>query len=289
MRHVLVSLNITYSWICHLRNSTNLLSFFIDDILLSMSDVIQNLQGRVSFSTWLHWSLGPVFIVFPWTVWSASLLSNLELQPWLASLLSNLELYMIRFTSLKSQTACSASLLSNLKLHVQPHSSQISNCMFSLTPLKSRTTTMISLIPLKSHYYNHDQPHSSQISLLHDQPHSSQISNCMISLTPLKSQTAWSTSLLSNLELHDQPHSSQISYKIYRGDYKHWTWGSEDPESRGLCCTVAVKIQAICANATSLTHGYVLYVVTMHTESVIYSRQRYIWNYPLTSLILRVV
>ena len=217
MRHVLVSLNITYSWICHLRNSTNLLSFFIDDILLSMSDVIQNLQGRVSFSTWLHWSLGPVFIVFPWTVWSASLLSNLELQPWLASFLSNLT-----------------------------------------------TTTMISLTPLKSHYY-------------------------MISLTPLKSQTAWSTSLLSNLELHDQPHSSQISYKIYRGDYKHWTWGSEDPESRGLCCTVAVKIQAICANATSLTHGYVLYVVTMHTESVIYSRQRYIWNYPLTSLILRVV
>lgn len=49
--HMLVSLIITfhmYSWIGHLRKLTNLLSFFIDDILLSMSDVVQNLQGRLS-------------------------------------------------------------------------------------------------------------------------------------------------------------------------------------------------------------------------------------------------
>ena len=44
-------------------------------------------------------------------------------------------------------------------------------------------------------------------------------------------------------------------------------------------------MQAISANATCLTHNYVLYVVAMHTEGVIYSRQRY----SLTSLILRVV
>ena len=37
--------------------------------------------------------------------------------------------------------------------------------------------------------------------------------------------------------------------------------------------------------ATCLTHNYVMYVVAMHTEGVIYSRQRY----SLTSLILRVV
>ena len=44
-------------------------------------------------------------------------------------------------------------------------------------------------------------------------------------------------------------------------------------------------MQAISANATCLTHNYVLYVVAMHTEGVIYSRQRY----SLTSLILKVV
>ena len=44
-------------------------------------------------------------------------------------------------------------------------------------------------------------------------------------------------------------------------------------------------MQAISANATCLTHNYVLYMVAMHTEGVIYSRQRY----SLTSLILRVV
>ena len=44
-------------------------------------------------------------------------------------------------------------------------------------------------------------------------------------------------------------------------------------------------MQAISASATCLTHNYVLYVVAMHTEGVIYSRQ----HYSLTSLILRVV
>ena len=61
--------------------------------------------------------------------------------------------------------------------------------------------------------------------------------------------------------------------------------GPKDPDSWGLCWTVAVKnttIQAISANATCLTHNYVLYVVAMHTEGVIYSRQRY----SLTFLIL---
>ena len=31
-------------------------------------------------------------------------------------------------------------------------------------------------------------------------------------------------------------------------------------------CRAELETVAICANATSLTHGYVLYVVTMHTE-----------------------
>ena len=52
---------------------------------------------------------------------------------------------------------------------------------------------------------------------------------------------------------------------------------------------LAVKIQAIISViATSLTQGYVLNVVAMHTESIIYSRQHY-FNYSLTTLCLRVV
>ena len=51
------------------------------------------------------------------------------------------------------------------------------------------------------------------------------------------------------------------------------------------CSSSNTTMQAISANATCLTHNYVLYVVAMHTEGVIYSRQRY----SLTSLILRVV
>ena len=50
------------------------------------------------------------------------------------------------------------------------------------------------------------------------------------------------------------------------------------------CSSSNTTMQAISANATCLTHNYV-YVVAMHTEGVIYSRQRY----SLTSLILRVV
>ena len=50
----------------------------------------------------------------------------------------------------------------------------------------------------------------------------------------------------------------------------------------------SVAIQAICANATSLTHGYDLYVVTMHNKGAIYSRHA-ISNYPLTCLILGIV
>ena len=98
-----------------------------------------------------------------------------------------------------------------------------------------------------------------------------------------------------------------------RGHYKHWTrdprtgdprtrgpgtQGPKDPRTRGPgtqgprflravldCSSSNTTMQAISANATCLTHNYVLYVVAMHTEGVIYSRQRY----SLTSLILRVV
>ena len=97
------------------------------------------------------------------------------------------------------------------------------------------------------------------------------------------------------------------------GHYKHWTrdprtgdprtrgpgtQGPKDPRTRGAgtqgprflravldCSSSNTTMQAISANATCLTHNYVLYVVAMHTEGVIYSRQRY----SLTSLILRVV
>ena len=84
------------------------------------------------------------------------------------------------------------------------------------------------------------------------------------------------------------------------GHYKHWTRdrGPKDPRTRGPgtqgprflravldCSSSNTTMQAISANATCLTHNYVLYVVAMHTEGVIYSRQRY----SLTSLILRVV
>ena len=51
------------------------------------------------------------------------------------------------------------------------------------------------------------------------------------------------------------------------------------------CSSSNTTVQAISANATCLTHNDVLYVVAMHTEGVIYSRQRYY----LTFLILRVV
>ena len=74
--------------------------------------------------------------------------------------------------------------------------------------------------------------------------------------------------------------------------------GPKDPRTRGPgtqgprflravldCSSSNTTMQAISANATCLTHNYVLYVVAMHTEGVIYSRQRY----SLTSLILRVV
>ena len=71
------------------------------------------------------------------------------------------------------------------------------------------------------------------------------------------------------------------------------TQGPEDPRTRGPRFLRAVldysspntTMQAISANATCLTHNYVLYMVAMHTEGIIYSRQRY----SLTSLILRVV
>ena len=84
---------------------------------------------------------------------------------------------------------------------------------------------------------------------------------------------------------------SSITAQIL-GYYKHWTRDPRtgDPRTWGLCCTVAVKynypgIRAVSASATCLTHNYVLYVVTRHTEGVIYSRQ----CYSLTSFILRVV
>ena len=48
--------------------------------------------------------------------------------------------------------------------------------------------------------------------------------------------------------------------------------GPEDQESWWLCCTVAIKKQLDKQNATSLTHGHVLYVIGMHTESIVYSR-----------------
>ena len=76
------------------------------------------------------------------------------------------------------------------------------------------------------------------------------------------------------------------------------TQGPEDPRTQGPgtqgprflravldCSRSNTTMQAISANATCLTHNYVLYVVAMHTEGVINSRQRY----SLTSLILRVV
>ena len=76
------------------------------------------------------------------------------------------------------------------------------------------------------------------------------------------------------------------------GNYKHWTRDlrTRDPRTQGprvlrAVLHLAVKIQAISANAMCLTRSYVLYVVTMHTEGIIYSRQRY----SLTFLIVRVV
>ena len=85
-----------------------------------------------------------------------------------------------------------------------------------------------------------------------------------------------------------------------RGDqkFRDRTRGPEDPRTRGPgtqgprflravldCSSSNTTVQAINANATCLNHNYVLYVVAMHTEGVIYSRQRY----SLTSLIFRVV
>ena len=93
---------------------------------------------------------------------------------------------------------------------------------------------------------------------------------------------------------------SRSGNRDQRRHYKHWTRDPRtgDPRTRGPgtqgpgflravldCSSSNTTMQAISANATCLTHNYVLYVVAMHTEGVIYSRQRY----SLTSLILRVV
>ena len=74
----------------------------------------------------------------------------------------------------------------------------------------------------------------------------------------------------------------------YQGDTINTGPGTQGPRFlRAVldCSSSNTTVQAISANATCLTHNYVLYVVAMHTEGVIYSRQRY----SLTSLILRVV
>ena len=60
--------------------------------------------------------------------------------------------------------------------------------------------------------------------------------------------------------------------------------GTQDPVFWGLCCTVAVKIQlihAVCANAMSLTHGYVLYMVVLLTEGI-FLADNTVSNYSLT-------
>ena len=77
---------------------------------------------------------------------------------------------------------------------------------------------------------------------------------------------------------------------LLMGHHKHWTRGPGTQGPRFLravldCSSSNTTMQAISGNAACLTHNYVLYVVAMNTESVIYSRQRY----SLTSLILRVV
>ena len=77
------------------------------------------------------------------------------------------------------------------------------------------------------------------------------------------------------------------------GDYENWTLeprtrGPKDPVSWGLCCTVAVKMQlihAICANAMSLTHGYVLYMVVMLTEGIFIANNTVSLTDPQSSLL----
>ena len=52
---------------------------------------------------------------------------------------------------------------------------------------------------------------------------------------------------------------------------------NRDPRTLGLGTQGLRVLRAVfSANATSQTHGYVLYVVAMHTEGVIYSRQHYL-------------
>ena len=51
--------------------------------------------------------------------------------------------------------------------------------------------------------------------------------------------------------------------------------GYKDPESWGLCCTVAVEVQLFRVLVPMLIDGNVLYMVAMHTDYIIYSRQHY--------------